>query len=93
MTKRLRKYREYYRADRLACAQGARSTQAVQTANIAAHLERLPLTSYQRVILAIIATASFGLILPTAGQSRVFALGAGAFVTAAMAVLILGEET
>ena len=59
MTKRQRKYRENYRADRLASAQGARSTQAVQIANIAARLERLPLTSYQRGIFAIIATAWF----------------------------------
>src|SRR5262245_805005 len=44
-------------ADRFASAQGARSTQAVQIANIAARLERLPLTSYQRDIFAIIATA------------------------------------
>ena len=36
-----------------------RSTQAVQIANIATRLERLPLTSYQRVIFAIIATAWF----------------------------------
>ncbi|WP_315832446.1 MFS transporter [Bradyrhizobium prioriisuperbiae] len=34
-----------------------------------------------------------GIILPTAGQAGVFALGAGAFVLAALAVLILGEET
>ncbi len=34
-----------------------------------------------------------GIILPTAGQAGVFALGAGAFVIAALAVLILGEET
>ena len=34
-----------------------------------------------------------GSILPTAGQSGVFALGAGAFAIAALAVLILGEET
>ncbi len=34
-----------------------------------------------------------GIILPTAGQAGVFALGAGAFVVAALAVLILGEET
>jgi putative MFS transporter len=32
-------------------------------------------------------------ILPMTGQSGVFALGAGAFVIAALAVLILGEET
>src|SRR5690242_5888804 len=47
------------KADRLAPAQGARSTQAAQIANIAARLERLPLTSYQRGIFAIIATAWF----------------------------------
>jgi len=46
-------------ADRLASAQGARSAQAAQIANIAARLERLPLTSYQKVIFAIIATAWF----------------------------------
>ena len=34
-----------------------------------------------------------GMILPAAGQGGVFALGAGAFVIAALAVLILGEET
>ncbi|WP_375780047.1 MFS transporter [Bradyrhizobium sp. ma5] len=34
-----------------------------------------------------------GVILPAAGQSGVFALGAGAFVLAALAVLLLGEET
>jgi putative MFS transporter len=34
-----------------------------------------------------------GVILPTTGQGGVFALGAGAFVLAALAVLILGEET
>ena len=34
-----------------------------------------------------------GVILPMTGQSGVFALGAGAFVIAALAVLILGEET
>src|SRR5215471_12879364 len=47
------------KADRLASAQGARSTQAVQIANIAARLELLSLTSYQRGIFAIIATAWF----------------------------------
>ena len=46
-------------ADRLASAQGARSAQAAQIANIAARLERLPLTSYQKIIFAIIATAWF----------------------------------
>jgi putative MFS transporter len=34
-----------------------------------------------------------GIILPSAGQAGVFALGAGAFVLAALAVLVLGEET
>jgi putative MFS transporter len=34
-----------------------------------------------------------GVILPMTGQSGVFALGAGAFVIAALAVLVLGEET
>src|SRR6478735_1275976 len=37
----------------------ARRAQAAQIANIAARLERLPLTSYQKVIFAIIATAWF----------------------------------
>ena len=46
MMERQRKYRE-------------NSTQATQIANIAARLERLPLTSYQRGIFAIIATAWF----------------------------------
>jgi putative MFS transporter len=34
-----------------------------------------------------------GVILPMTGQGGVFALGAGAFVIAALSVLILGEET
>jgi putative MFS transporter len=34
-----------------------------------------------------------GVILPAAGQPGVFALGAGAFVVAALAVFLLGEET
>jgi putative MFS transporter len=34
-----------------------------------------------------------GVILPAAGQGGVFALGTGAFVIAALAVLTLGEET
>jgi putative MFS transporter len=34
-----------------------------------------------------------GVILPTMGQAGVFALGAGAFVIAALSVLFLGEET
>ena len=33
------------------------------------------------------------MILPATGQGGVFALGAGAFVIAALSVLILGEET
>ena len=41
----------------------------------------------------LIGPTVIGLILPTARQSGVFALGAGAFVIAALAVLILGEET
>ena len=45
--------------DRLASTQGARSTRTAQIGNIAARLERLPLTSYQRGIFAIIATAWF----------------------------------
>ena len=43
----------------MASAQGSRSTQAVQIASIAGCLKRLPLTSYQRVIFAIIATPWF----------------------------------
>jgi putative MFS transporter len=38
---------------------GARAAQAAQVANIAGRLERLPLTSYQKMIFAIIATAWF----------------------------------
>jgi putative MFS transporter len=34
-----------------------------------------------------------GVILPTAGQIGVFSLGAGAFVIAALVVIVLGEET
>jgi len=34
-----------------------------------------------------------GVILPLAGQTGVFALGAAAFVLAALTVLVLGEET
>jgi putative MFS transporter len=34
-----------------------------------------------------------GIVLPAAGQNGVFTLGAGAFILAAAAVLILGEET
>ena len=37
----------------------ARAAEAAQAANIAARLERLPLTSYQKAIFAIIATAWF----------------------------------
>jgi putative MFS transporter len=43
----------------LAAAQSARTAQATQVAAIAARLERLPLTSYQKGIFAIIATAWF----------------------------------
>jgi putative MFS transporter len=42
---------------------------------------------------SLIGPTVIGLILPAAGQSGVFALGAGAFVVAALAVIILGEET
>jgi putative MFS transporter len=42
---------------------------------------------------SLIGPTVIGLILPTAGQGGVFALGAGAFVIAALAVLVLGEET
>jgi len=42
---------------------------------------------------SLIGPTVIGLILPTAGQSGVFTLGAGAFVIAALVVLILGEET
>ncbi|WP_244549086.1 MFS transporter [Bradyrhizobium canariense] len=42
---------------------------------------------------SLIGPSLIGFILPTAGQSGVFALGAGAFVTAALVVLVLGEET
>jgi len=42
---------------------------------------------------SLIGPTVIGLILPAAGQGGVFALGAGAFVVAALAVLILGEET
>lgn len=34
-----------------------------------------------------------GVVLPSAGQTGVFTLGAGAFIIAALAVIILGEET
>ncbi|MGC2179698.1 MAG: MFS transporter, partial [Bradyrhizobium sp.] len=42
---------------------------------------------------SLIGPSVIGFILPTAGQSGVFALGAGAFTLAALAVLLLGEET
>lgn len=42
---------------------------------------------------ALIGPTVVGLVLPAAGQSGVFALGAGAFALAAVAVLVLGEET
>ncbi len=42
---------------------------------------------------SLIGPTLIGFILPAAGQSGVFALGAGAFALAALAVLVLGEET
>ena len=42
---------------------------------------------------ALIGPAVVGIILPVAGQAGVFTLGAGAFVLAALAVTVLGEET
>jgi putative MFS transporter len=42
---------------------------------------------------SLIGPTVIGIVLPAAGQSGVFALGAGAFVIAALSVLILGEET
>jgi MFS transporter, putative metabolite:H+ symporter len=42
---------------------------------------------------SLIGPSVIGFILPAAGQSGVFALGAGAFALAALAVLVLGEET
>ena len=42
---------------------------------------------------SLIGPSLIGFILPVAGQSGVFALGAGAFVLAALVVLVLGEET
>ena len=42
---------------------------------------------------SLIGPSLIGFILPAAGQSGVFALGAGAFALAALAVLVLGEET
>jgi MFS transporter, putative metabolite:H+ symporter len=42
---------------------------------------------------SLIGPSLVGFILPAAGQSGVFALGAGAFALAALVVLLLGEET
>lgn len=42
---------------------------------------------------SLIGPSVIGFILPAAGQSGVFALGAGAFALAALVVLVLGEET
>jgi putative MFS transporter len=42
---------------------------------------------------SLIGPSVIGVILPAAGQGGVFALGAGAFVIAALSVLVLGEET
>jgi MFS transporter, putative metabolite:H+ symporter len=42
---------------------------------------------------SLIGPSVIGFILPAAGQSGVFALGAGAFTLAALVVLVLGEET
>jgi putative MFS transporter len=42
---------------------------------------------------SLIGPSLIGFILPAAGQSGVFALGAGAFTLAALVVLVLGEET
>jgi MFS transporter, putative metabolite:H+ symporter len=42
---------------------------------------------------SLIGPSLIGFILPAAGQSGVFALGAGAFTLAALVVLALGEET
>jgi putative MFS transporter len=42
---------------------------------------------------SLIGPSLIGFILPAAGQSGVFALGAGAFALAALVVLVLGEET
>jgi MFS transporter, putative metabolite:H+ symporter len=42
---------------------------------------------------SLIGPTVIGFVLPVAGQGGVFALGAGAFGIAALAVLILGEET
>jgi putative MFS transporter len=42
---------------------------------------------------SLIGPTLIGFVLPAAGQSGVFALGAGAFVAAALVVLVLGEET
>src|SRR5579863_6481917 len=42
---------------------------------------------------SLIGPSLIGFILPAGGQSGVFALGAGAFILAALVVLVLGEET
>lgn len=42
---------------------------------------------------SLIGPSLVGFILPAAGQFGVFALGAGAFLLAALVVLVLGEET
>ncbi|MGA0534008.1 MFS transporter [Hansschlegelia sp. KR7-227] len=42
---------------------------------------------------SLIGPALIGVVLPTLGHGGVFALGAGSFVVAALAVLILGVET
>jgi len=42
---------------------------------------------------SLIGPSLVGFVLPAAGQSGVFALGAGAFALAALVVLVLGEET
>jgi putative MFS transporter len=42
---------------------------------------------------ALLGPLLVGVILPASGQQGVFAMGAGAFVLAAAAVLVLGEET
>ena len=42
---------------------------------------------------SLIGPYAVGLVLPVAGQAGVFTMGAGAFVVAAVVVLLLGEET
>jgi putative MFS transporter len=42
---------------------------------------------------SLIGPYAVGVILPAIGQGGVFSLGAGAFVVAALAVVVLGEET